>query len=241
MSRVFTPPTSTAAGSASSCAPVARQKRSPIRKSRLPCMRKTGTPARTRPAKNPAITALNGSPKSSSPIQYSKRSPRTYSAAAWLAVSSTKPMNLSLASGRSSLRCRSETKRLLATDHAGRFDDDGRARHVLMHALVGGGHGDDLVDDVHAAHHLGEHGIAVAVLPGVIEEVVVVDVDEELRGRRVGVARPCHGDRAGLVLQAVLRFDRHRRARRLLRHARRHAAALDHEARDHAVKDGAVV
>src|SRR5688500_6441400 len=231
MSRVFTPPTSTAAGSASSCAPVARQKRSPIRKSRLPCMRKTGTPARTRAAKKPAITALNGSPRSSSPIQYSKRSPRTYSAAAWRAVSSTKPMNLSLASGRSSLRCRSETKRLLATDHAGRFDDDGRARDVLVHALVDGRHAEDLVHHVHAAHHLAEHGVAVAVLSRVVEEVVVVDVDEELRGRRIGIARPRHGDRPGLVLQPVLRLDRHRRAGGLLGHVRRHAAALDHEAR----------
>src|SRR5688572_23053937 len=110
-----------------------------------------------------------------------------------------------------------------------------------MPALVSGWHRHDLVHDVHAFNDLAEHGVAVAVLPRVVQEVVLADVDEELRGRRVRVRGARHRDGADVVLQAVLRFDRNRRPRGFLRHVRRHAAALDHEPGDHAMEDRAVV
>jgi hypothetical protein len=47
----------------------------------------------------------------------------------------------------------------------------------------------------------------------VIEEVVVGDVDEELRRRRMRVRRARHRDRVLLVLEAVARFVRDRRTR----------------------------
>src|SRR6185436_20008599 len=84
-------------------------------------------------------------------------------------------------------------------DYRHRLDHHRLDRHVLVHAAVGRRHGDDLVDHVHAAHDLAEHGIAVAVLPGVVEELIVVNVDEELRGRGIGIAGARHGERAGLV------------------------------------------
>jgi hypothetical protein len=50
-----------------------------------------------------------------------------------------------------------------------------------------------------------------------------------------------HRDRVLVVLQAVARFERNRRARGLLLHVGGEAAALDHEAVDHAVEHRAVV
>ena len=105
----------------------------------------------------------------------------------------------------------------------------------------------DLVDHVHPLDHLAEHRVAVAlrVRRAEVQELVVGDVDEELRGRGVGVAGARHRERARNVHEAglarLLGFDRDRRLRRLLLEIRREAAALDHEARDHAVELRAVV
>ena len=116
-------------------------------------------------------------------------------------------------------------------------------RDVLVEPAVGGRHALDLVDDVLPAGDLAEHAVAPALRarPLVVEKVVVGDVDEELRGRRMRVGRARHRDRVALVLEAVAGFVGDRRARRLLLHPGRHAAALDHEAVDHAVEDRVVV
>ena len=74
-----------------------------------------------------------------------------------------------------------------------------------------------------------------------VEEAVVLDVDEKLRGGGMRVVGARHGDGVAVVLQAVVGFILDRRAGRLLLHARLEAAALDHEAVDDAVKDRAVV
>lgn len=74
-----------------------------------------------------------------------------------------------------------------------------------------------------------------------VEEIVVGDVDEELRAGRMRVHGTSHGDAADLVGQAVVGFVLDRCASGLLLHARLETAALDHEVVDHAVEDGVVV
>ena len=74
-----------------------------------------------------------------------------------------------------------------------------------------------------------------------VEEVVVGDVDEELSGGRMRIVRAGHRDRVLVVLQAVVGFVLDRIVGGLLLHARFKAAALNHEALDHAVEDRAVV
>ena len=81
----------------------------------------------------------------------------------------------------------------------------------------------------------------MAVRVGGVEHGVVLHVDEELRGGRVGVARARHGDGVGVVLEAVVGFKRNGRLGGLLHHVGSEAAALDHEAVDHAVEHRAVV
>ena len=122
---------------------------------------------------------------------------------------------------------------------ADRLDDDLGLRDVL------GARGDglDLVHDVHAGRHLAEDAVADALRRGVavVQEAVVLHVDEELGRRAVRLGGPRHRDRAERVLEAVRRLVLDRGACRLLVHGRVHAAALNHEVADHAVKDGAVV
>ena len=55
------------------------------------------------------------------------------------------------------------------------------------------------------------------------------------------IHRAGHGDRVAVVLKTVGGLVLDRRVRFLLVHAREEAAALDHEARDDAVEDHAVV
>ena len=71
--------------------------------------------------------------------------------------------------------------------------------------------------------------------------MVVLHVDEELGGGRVGVRGARHGDGAAFVLQAVLRLVLDRFAGGGLHHVGHEAAALDHEAGDDPVEDQAVV
>ena len=74
-----------------------------------------------------------------------------------------------------------------------------------------------------------------------VEEVVVHHVDEELRRGGVRIHRAGHGDRVAVVFETVGGLVLDRRVRFLLVHAGEEAAALDHEARDDAVEDHAVV
>src|SRR5215475_3149510 len=91
----------------------------------------------------------------------------------------------------------------------------------------------DLVDVLHARRDLAPHGVLA------VEEVRVLEADEELAARRVGIAGARHRDRAaGMRLLAGL-------GRQALAHAA-HAGAvgvagLGHEAVDHAVEEDAIV
>ncbi len=116
-------------------------------------------------------------------------------------------------------------------------------RDIAVRAAIAARHRDDGVDHLHAVDHLAEHGIAPALdaLAAMVEEGVVRHVDEELRGRRMRVAGARHCQGAAQVFQAVVGLVPDRRAIGFFRHVRRHAAALDHEAGDHAMKHQAVV
>ena len=74
-----------------------------------------------------------------------------------------------------------------------------------------------------------------------VQEIVVGDVDEELGGGGVRIGGPGHGDRAAVVLAAPIRLVADGRAGLRLLELRGEASALDHEARDHPVKDGAFI
>ena len=74
--------------------------------------------------------------------------------------------------------------------------------------LFGRRHALDLVDDVLPRGHAPEHAVAPALRARtlVVEEIVVGDIDEELRGGRVRVGRARHRDGVALVLQTVARL-----------------------------------
>lgn len=74
-----------------------------------------------------------------------------------------------------------------------------------------------------------------------VEEGVVHGIDEELRRGGMRVHGAGHGQRAGEVLEAVVGFVLDRRTRGFLLQPGCKAAALDHEARNHAVEDRAAV
>mgnify|MGYP000399452344 CR=1 FL=1 len=103
--------------------------------------------------------------------------------------------------------------------------------------------GHELVDDIHPGGDLAENGVspAGAVLPRVIEEAVVLHVDEELRGGGVRLARARHRDGATLVLETVVALVLDSVLDGLLLELLVVAAALGHEARDHAVEDRSLV
>src|SRR3546814_7753437 len=86
-------------GSSSSLMPARCAYASPSRKSRLPCMRATGTPLSDR-AFSLSATKAPVSEGSSSPTQASNRSPRMYSASAPRAWPSRKSPNSRVISGR---------------------------------------------------------------------------------------------------------------------------------------------
>ena len=74
-----------------------------------------------------------------------------------------------------------------------------------------------------------------------VEEVVVLHVDEELRGGRMGVLCARHGDCPALVLQPVVGFILDRCLRRLLLHVRGKTAALNHKVIDDPMKNSTVI
>src|SRR5271154_463879 len=117
--------------------------------------------------------------------------------------------------------------------------DDRLDRYIVETALAAGLDRSDLVDDVHSLGDAREDGVA-EVAARMIEEVVVLQIDEELRGRAVDVIGARHGERAALVLAAIVRLVLDRRVGLLLVHVFREAAALDDESRNHAMENRAV-
>src|SRR5439155_26811001 len=86
-------------------------------------------------------------------------------------------------------------------DFLGAQEDDILRRDVLVEAAIGRLHALDPVDDVLPGGDLAEDAIAPALRarPFMVEEGVVGDIDEELRGRRIGVGRAGHRERVAHV------------------------------------------
>src|SRR5260221_4764803 len=123
------------------------------------------------------------------------------------------------------------------------LDEDIFSRHVLVKAAVAGGDCLDLIDHVAAFHDLPENTVTEAVRVGgaEIQEVVIHDIEEELRGCRVRIRRARHGHSVSIVLQTLARFVFYRGAPRFLLEPRFETAALYHESVDHAMEDRVVV
>ena len=119
---------------------------------------------------------------------------------------------------------------------------DGDFRHDLIFARSVGPiarGGNDGLCDIDALGDLAECGILAVEMGGVI------DHDEELAACAVRALASCHGENAGGVLQIVLEAVHSELTLDAVAGAA-HAgafrvAALDHEARDDAVEDGAVI
>src|SRR5262245_62082524 len=119
----------------------------------------------------------------------------------------------SLMAGYSSPRCRSEMRRVVAmattprqkfphrcSELSAQFylvDDHILHRDVLMHPAVSGRDLLDLVDDILAFDDPTEHRVTIALRGRgrVVQEVVVLHVDEELRRCRMRIGCACHRDR----------------------------------------------
>src|SRR5205807_394207 len=122
---------------------------------------------------------------------------------------------------------------------AGGHDHDVLERRILIALALSGAQTRDLVDDLHALRDAAKDRVP-EVARAVIEEGVVREVHEELRGGAVDVAGARHGERAAEVLQPVLRLVADRRARALVHEICGESPALDDEARHDAMKDRAV-
>src|SRR6185503_7625258 len=137
----------------------------------------------------------------------------------------------------------SEVGRPSVSDDFRLLDHDVISGHVLMEAAIAGRNRFDLVDHLAPLHDIAEHAITKAVGIGgaEIQEIIVDDVEEELRGggMRVRCARHRYGVR--IVFDPIGRLVLDWRAHRLLLEPRLETAALHHETVDHAMKDRIVV
>src|SRR5690606_19737668 len=124
-----------------------------------------------------------------------------------------------------------------------RDDNDRLGRHVLVTPGVAGAHRCHHVHHIHAVDHFTEHCVTEAAgrLVGVVQEVVVHQIDEELAAGTVHHLGAGHRQRApgvghvrpGFVLDGVVGT--------LLDQLRVVATALYHEAGDDPMEDAAVI
>src|SRR5713101_5458033 len=242
MSSVRVPNRSRLCGSSIRRSLHAAAKSAPRRKSRFPCMKYTAGPAREHSASAETTDALNDSPRSSSPAQYSNRSPRMYKNSAARAGPRRNSKKTRLISGRDALRCRSEMKKTAKgpLDYFSPLDDHILHGHVGVTSAFAGLDLLDFVDHVPAFDDLAEHAVAptLRVRCRVIEKIVVLDVDEKLARGRMRFGSPRHGDRIALVLETVPGFVLDGTSGWLLAHSRLESAPLDHETVDDSVKHG---
>src|SRR5882672_1393847 len=129
--------------------------------------------------------------------------------------------------------------RALSGYSAHALHDDRVDRNVVETAPPAGLDRGDLVDHVHAVGDARKNGVT-EVAARVIEKVVVLQVDEKLRGRAVDVVGARHGERAASILETVIRLVLHGWLRALLRHVLGEAAALDDEAGNDPMEDRTV-
>src|SRR5690606_39309484 len=131
----------------------------------------------------------------------------------------------------------------LLLDNGGRFDNHVFNGNVLVETAFAGFDTHDFVGHIRAFNDLAEYGITPAIGVGrrVVQEVVVSHVNEKLRGSRMRIVGARHCDGVAVVLQAVVGFVGDGLARGFLIEVLVETAALDHEARNDTMKNGAVV
>src|SRR6056297_358770 len=168
-----------------------------------------------------------------------------------------KPSRPAVMAGRVSSRCRSEIRQAVAAVaeaclassliaviiHDNGLDNDRFLRYVLVAASAGCRYVANFLQNVLTTDNPAEYRITPALhrFAAMVEEVVVLDVEEELGGSRVGIHGPRHGNGAEIVLQAIVGLVLDRVTRRALRHVGVETATLDHEVVDNAVKNCAIV
>src|SRR5690348_107156 len=183
-------------------------------------------PARVYSASAETMESLNGSPRSSSPAQYSNRSPRIYSDSAARAGPRRKSRNRPLISGLEAHRCRSEMRRTAMAprssdvgggsdtdpprsrflDHFGPLDDYVFNGHVRVKSALACLDPFYPVHDILAMRDLAEDAVppGIRARRSVVEKTIVLHVDEELAGGGMRLGRSRHGDRIPVVLQPVV-------------------------------------
>lgn len=112
-----------------------------------------------------------------------------------------------------------------------------------MRSASAGGHFFDGVDRLGAIGDFSEYGVppCVSAWPNKVEESVIRSVDEKLRARGVRIIRTSHGDGVLEVFLLGITFVLYLGMSFLLSHARRKTASLDHEIRNHPMKNNSVV
>src|SRR5580704_9967459 len=126
----------------------------------------------------------------------------------------------------------------------GIYTSSGDDRHILERRVLillarAGAYGGNRIDDIETVADAAEHGVAVLPLR-MIEEGIVGEVHEELRGCTIDFIGTRHGERAAFVLQAVGSFIRNRCARLPRLKIRRQPAALNDETGNDAMEYRAV-
>ena len=120
-----------------------------------------------------------------------------------------------------------------------RCDYNWLCRDVLVASASRGLNGCNLIDHIHSLYDFSKYGIAETSwrLVGMVEEVIVHQVDEELAGSTVNDVGSCHCESAPVVRQRGRRLVLDLLIGGFLHHVCIKAAALDHEARNYAMKD----
>jgi len=94
------------------------------------------------------------------------------------------------------------------------------------------------VDDILAFDDFSKDAVAptLRVRRGVVQEIVVLEVDEELARGRMGVRCSRHRNRVGIVLESIGGFVLDGRPALFFSHPWRETPTLDHEPVDHTMK-----
>src|SRR6266853_3825821 len=135
---------------------------------------------------------------------------------------------------------------LLGWFQCDRFDHDGPLGNVLVLLERRGRRLGNPQHRVHPLHHAPEHRVteSLRVRFSVVEKAVVLDVDEELRGRRIRVRCARHRNRSQFVLQPRLECDPGLvfdwSTGLFFAHSRLEPADLNHDTVDDTMKDRAI-
>src|SRR6202050_3540307 len=174
-----------------------------------------------------------------------QRSDSTVSAAS---ISTASTIDSSTRPSRQDRRCPARASRLgraVPIELGGAFEAPRRGDQHILHrciamtlALSGGNRG-NAFDHIHALRDATKYCVAVPAR-SLIEEIVVGQIDEELRGGAVDFIGARHRQRAALIAHSVGGLVAHRRMGFLLCEIAGQSAALDHESRDDAMEDRAV-